>query len=150
MPVNTTVHPGLTPADRVTRRKDLLDTLTLFHDVDDAPFAATGATQSFIIPAEKFMAYRVDFRHNAYTGYAAGTVYWQVEIQASPDDAAWTTISTHDLGGAQAYRHIPIEGSEVEAAREVIGNAEFIYLRLNMVQVGAPGPIDIIAYLSPC
>ena len=141
------VSPNLTPADRETRRMDMVDALLILRDVGATPLNSSGDTDPLEIQAEKIKYYTCRIVHESILN-VTGTAFWELTIQVSFNSAQWVDIRTIRLDAAARDYRLALEGMGIEEIRAAAGQTEAMYLRINAALTSTAGPLTFYAYLT--
>jgi hypothetical protein len=134
--------PVSTIANRVAKH---YDKETELRAKSSAAISATTAEAPIALDATAIRSFKCVVAAEAHTGYAAGSAYWQILVEAATGVAAtFVQVGSVILNGTLDNPEIPLSGQSIVSA--VPGAT---HIRVRAVKVGSVGNLIYGAYLSP-
>jgi hypothetical protein len=136
MPNNYDLYKRITP---------ILDVATELRTIGTAAATITGVNAGVSAPeVTKGFNNTVIINSLGYTGYAAGTVFWSVSVQASADNSNFFDVTpTIILTGTAQTRVLGIHSASVA---EIVPGAT--HYRIRHILTGAAGPLTYGAFIT--
>lgn len=137
---------------RMTSPAFIPDAVTTLRKASDStPIAATTSSAPKEIAIAHLTAFRLEVGCPAYSGFVAGTAYWKVVLEASPDMVAANFKPIGEcilapMAASDFSIKSEIISSGVTASSIVPGSK---YLRCTAVKVGTPGSLNYNVHMAP-
>jgi hypothetical protein len=134
--------PVSTMAKRVAQH---FDKETELRDKSLAAISATTAEAPKELIADAITDFKAVIASEPYTGYSAGSAYWQIVVEAATGVAGtYVQVGSTILDGSLNIFEVPLSGQSIVS---LVPGAKFI--RVRAVKVGSTSNLTYGAFLSP-